>query len=83
MKRYFLLVCLLAISGLFFRAIKTDNTNKAIIAASENKLLSYSGYKETSISKLGAEMEKRSGRQLTYFWAEHSDKPVKVQIKNI
>jgi hypothetical protein len=83
MKKHFLLLSLLVIPALGFRSTDNDKANKATISSCETKLLSYSGWKESPKTKWNLELKTKSGGQLTYFGAEHSDKPEHSQFRKI
>ncbi|MFC5271937.1 hypothetical protein [Adhaeribacter terreus] len=83
MKKPFLFLSLLVIPAWGFRSTDINKANKAAITSCETKILSYTGWKETPKTKWNLEIKTRNSGQLTYFGAEHSDKPEHSQFKKI
>jgi hypothetical protein len=83
MKKQFLLLSLTVIPALGFRSTDNDKANKANISSCEAKLLSYSTWKETPKTNWNLELKTRNSGKLTYFGAEHSDKPEHSQFNKI
>ena len=83
MKKHFLILGLLVLPAFAFRSTDNDKANKAVIASCEAKLLSYAGWEETAKTKWDLELKTKAGGRLTYFGAEHSDKPAHAQFQKI